>query len=181
MRATIDELDRASREAFLSTFQELRAEFEGLFTRLFQGGEATLALTDETDPLTAGVEVFVAPPGKKVRTMTLLSGGEKALTAIAMVFSAFRLKPSPFCVLDEVDAPLDDANIERFVDLLRELSSDTQFLVVTHNRNTMECGNALVGVTMEEPGCSRLVGVSLPSGKTKSSASPEDDENLRLF
>ena len=180
MRATIDELDRASREAFLSTFQDLRAQFEGLFTRLFQGGEATLALTDETDPLTAGVEVFVAPPGKKVKSMTLLSGGEKALTAIAMVFSAFRLKPSPFCVLDEVDAPLDDANIERFVDLLRELSAETQFLVVTHNRRTMECGNALVGVTMEEPGCSRLVGVSLPSGKNKSTSS-EDDGNLRLF
>lgn len=162
MKATIEELDRASREAFLATFQRLRGEFEVLFTRLFQGGEGTLVLSDDSDPLNAGVDVIVAPPGKKVRSMTLLSGGEKALTAIAMVFSAFRLKSSPFCVLDEVDAPLDDANVERFVDLIEEMSDTIQFLVVTHNRRTMECADALVGVTMDEPGVSRLVGVTMP-------------------
>ncbi|MCA9562839.1 MAG: chromosome segregation protein SMC [Myxococcales bacterium] len=181
MRATIDELDKASRDAFLTTFQDLRVEFERLFERLFRGGEATLALSDEGDPLNTGVEVFVRPPGKRVKSMSLLSGGEKAMTAVAFVFAAFRLKPSPFCILDEVDAPLDDANVERFVELIQELSRDTQFIVVSHNRRTMECAHSLVGVTMEEPGVSRLVGVEVPKRRDEPPRLVDEGESYPLF
>ncbi|MBN1947223.1 MAG: chromosome segregation protein SMC [Bradymonadales bacterium] len=180
LRATIDELDRTSRTEFLSTFEALRVRFEQLFLRLFQGGEATLALTPSEDPLEAGVEVFVRPPGKRVRCMSLLSGGEKALSAVALVFAAFQLKPSPFCVLDEVDAPLDDMNVERFLDLLDELSAQTQFLVITHNRRTMEAADALVGVTMQEPGCSKLVGVNIPCRREKRTQKVDSASNGRL-
>lgn len=161
--ATISELDRASKTSFTKTFESLNKEFQALFARLFKGGEAELSLTDDIDPLEAGVEVMVRPPGKRVRCMSLLSGGEKALTAIALVFAAFRLNPSPFCVLDEVDAPLDEHNVAEYIELIRELSQDTQFLVITHNRRTMEGADKLVGVTMEEPGISRLVTVNAPS------------------
>ena len=162
----------------MDTFERLQGEFAGLFERLFGGGEAKLVLSDESDPLTAGVEVFVRPPGKKIRAMSLLSGGEKALTAIALVFAAFRMKPSPFCVLDEVDAPLDDANVERFVSLIRELSQETQFLVLTHNRTTMEAADRLVGVTMEDAGCSHLVTVGIPGLYLESSATPHPEPSL---
>jgi chromosome segregation protein len=176
MRAAIDRLDSASRVEFLNTFQDLRDHFERLFKRLFRGGEATLVLSDETDPLSAGVEVFVRPPGKKIRSMTLLSGGEKALTAIAMVFAAFTMKPSPFCILDEVDAPLDDANVDRFVAMIQELAAETQFLVVTHNRSSMEGADMLVGVTMDEPGCSKLVSVGLPGRGRRGEERPEPSQ-----
>jgi len=163
MRLTIDELDSVSRVEFHRTFAALRTEFESLFKHLFRGGEATLELDDEGDPLGAGVDVIVRPPGKKVRSMSLLSGGEKALTAVALVFAAFRLKPSPFCILDEVDAPLDSSNVDRFSELLDEMGDDTQFIVITHNRRTMEGAHKLVGVTMDEPGCSKLMAVNIPA------------------
>ncbi len=129
-----------------------------LFTRLFAGGHAFLELTTD-DPLEAGVAIMARPPGKRISNIHLLSGGEKALTAIALVFTLFQLNPAPFCMLDEVDAPLDEANVERYSLLVREMSDTVQFVVITHNKGTMESLDQLVGVTMQEPGVSRLVSV----------------------
>ena len=131
-----------------------------IFPRLFGGGHAYLSL-DGDDVLNAGVSVMARPPGKRISHIQLLSGGEKALTAVAMVFSIFELNPAPFCLLDEIDAPLDDANIGRFVDMLRGLQERTQFVLVTHNRKTMEIADRLYGVTMEEPGVSKLISVDM--------------------
>ncbi|HMK65108.1 MAG TPA: AAA family ATPase, partial [Thermodesulfobacteriota bacterium] len=128
---------------------------------LFQGGTARLSLTDENDPLESGVEIIVHPPGKKVTNMTLLSGGEKALTALALLFSTYMVKPSPFCLLDEIDAFLDDANVERFKSLVQSIVQDSQIILITHNRRIMEMADTLYGVTMEQPGVSKLVSVNL--------------------
>jgi len=128
---------------------------------LFRGGRAELRLSDEEDLLETGIDIIAQPPGKKLQNVTLLSGGEKALTAVALVFSIFMIKPSPFCLLDEVDAPLDDANIGRFNDIVREMSAISQFIIITHNRRTMEIADPLYGVTMEEPGVSKLVSVQV--------------------
>jgi len=138
--------------------------FKELFARLFEGGRAELRLVEAEeggDPLDTGVELMAQPRGKRLQAVTLLSGGERALTGLALLFAIFYYRPSPFCVLDEVDAPLDDANIHRFLRVLRELTSQTQFLVITHNRKTMEAADILYGVTMEEPGLSKLVSVNL--------------------
>jgi chromosome segregation protein len=126
---------------------------------LFGGGDAYLELTDESDLLETGVDIIAKPPGKKRQNMTLLSGGEKALTALALVFAVFEIKPSPFCLLDEVDAPLDDANNVRFGRHVKLLTAHSQFIIITHNKKTMEIGDALFGVTMEEPGISKIVSV----------------------
>jgi len=122
---------------------------------------STLALLDENDPLESGIDIVASPPGKRLQNVQLLSGGEKALTAIALMFAIFRFKPSPFCLLDEIDAPLDDANVHRFVEMLRGMLDRTQFILITHNRQTMEIANRLYGVTMEEPGVSKLISVQL--------------------
>ena len=131
-----------------------------MFPKVFGGGEAWLELTD-TDPLEAGVSLMARPPGKKNSTIHLLSGGEKALTAVALVFAIFQLNPAPFCMLDEVDAPLDDANVGRYANLLQEMSDQVQFIFVTHNKIAMEKAEHLMGVTMHEPGVSRLVSVDV--------------------
>jgi len=128
---------------------------------LFGGGLAGLTLLDENDVLETGIEVVAQPPGKRLQNVMLLSGGEKALTAIALMFAIFRYKPSPFCVLDEIDAPLDDANIGRFVEMLQGMQDHTQFILITHNRKTMEIADRLYGVTMEEPGVSKLISLEL--------------------
>jgi len=169
--ASIKDLERALRgmtrtaqERFLQAFQEINGQFGRLFERLFEGGRAELRLVEAEqggDPLDTGVELMAQPRGKRLQSATLLSGGERALTGLALLFAIFYFRPSPFCVLDEVDAPLDDANIHRFLRVLRELTSQTQFLVITHNRNTMEAADVLYGVTMEEPGLSKLVSVNL--------------------
>jgi chromosome segregation protein len=161
LRATIREINQASSERFLQTFTEVNRHFGEVFTQLFRGGEAEMRLMDEEDVLECGIEIVARPPGKRLQNLMLLSGGEKALTAIALLFGLFRTKPSPFCILDEVDAPLDDLNTRRFVELLREMSSETQFLVITHNKITMEVASTLYGVTMEEKGVSKLVAVQI--------------------
>ena len=157
----IKRIDKTTRERFEDAFDAVNKHFQVTFETLFGGGRAGLVLLDETDPLESGVDIIAQPPGKRLQSIQLLSGGEKALTAMALMFAIFRYKPSPFCLLDEIDAPLDDANIGRFVDMLRGLQARTQFVLVTHNRKTMEIADRLYGVTMEEPGVSKLISVNM--------------------
>ena len=159
LQDSIRKINATSAERFSHAFHEINANFTGTFTRLFRGGTAEMRLLDENDPLESGVEIIAQPPGKRNQSILLLSGGEKALTAIALLMAIFRYRPSPFCILDEVDAPLDEANIDRFTNLLREMTDDTQFIAITHNKRTMETADAMYGVTMEEPGCSKVVSV----------------------
>jgi chromosome segregation protein len=157
-------MTRTAQERFLQAFQEINGRFAEIFERLFEGGRAELRLVEAEeggDPLDTGVDLMAQPRGKRLQSATLLSGGERALTGLALLFAIFYFRPSPFCILDEVDAPLDDANIHRFLRVLRELTTQTQFLVITHNRATMEAADVLYGVTMEEPGLSKLVSVNL--------------------
>jgi chromosome segregation protein len=161
LERTIQRLNRASRTKFAETFVAVNAKFQEVFPQLFRGGEARLVLTDEHNPLESGVEIVVRPPGKKLETTTLLSGGEKALVAVSLIFSLFLINPTPFCFLDEVDAPLDDANIGRFTTLLTDMSRRSQFIVITHNKRTMQAADVLYGVTMEEPGASKLISVAM--------------------
>jgi len=161
LKRTIREINQTSGERFAATFAEVNVNFGRVFQRLFRGGEAEMRLMDEDDVLESGIEIVARPPGKRLQNIMLMSGGEKALTAIALLFALFQTKPSPFCILDEVDAPLDDVNTLRFAELLREMSADTQFIVITHNKLTMESAGTLYGVTMEEKGVSKLVSVEL--------------------
>jgi len=157
----IKRIDETTRSRFVEAFAAINTNFQHTFSTLFGGGRAGLTLLDENDPLESGIEIIAQPPGKRLQSVQLLSGGEKALTAIALMFGMFKFKPSPFCVLDEIDAPLDDANIGRFVEMLRGMQQHTQFIVITHNRKTMEIADRLYGVTMEEPGVSKLISVQL--------------------
>uniref|UniRef100_A0A831U3B6 Chromosome partition protein Smc n=1 Tax=Geobacter metallireducens TaxID=28232 RepID=A0A831U3B6_GEOME len=161
LQQAIQRINRTTRKRFLETFNLVNEKFQEVFPRLFCGGRAELKLTNEEDLLETGIDIIVQPPGKKLQNVTLLSGGEKALTAVALIFSIFLIKPSPFCLLDEVDAPLDDANIGRFNDMVREMSEISQFIIITHNKATMAVADTLYGVTMEEPGVSKIVSVKL--------------------
>ena len=157
----IRRIDETSTARFAEAFAAIQQNFQVTFSTLFGGGRAGLTLLDENDPLESGIDIVASPPGKRLQSVQLLSGGEKALTAIALMFAIFRYKPSPFCLLDEIDAPLDDANVGRFVEMLRGMLDRTQFILITHNRQTMEIANRLYGVTMEEPGVSKLISVQL--------------------
>jgi chromosome segregation protein len=157
----IKKIDQTTRQRFREAFDAINLNFQQMFGTLFGGGRAGLTLIDEEDILESGIEIIAQPPGKRLQNVQLLSGGEKALTAISLMFGIFKYKPSPFCLLDEIDAPLDDANTGRFLDMLRELQAQTQFILITHNRKTMEIADRLYGVTMEEPGVSKLISVRL--------------------
>lgn len=157
----IKEYDRECVKRFKETFDRAGEEFSNIFTRLFEGGEARLELSEPDNLLDSGVDVTARPPGKKLRNLALLSGGEKAITAVAFLFAILKIKASPFVIMDELDAPLDDANIERVVELIKEFSKTTQFILVTHNKKTMEAAKALYGITMEEKGVSKIISVSL--------------------
>jgi chromosome segregation protein len=157
----IKKINRTSRKRFAATFEAVNEKFKEMFKILFNGGRAEMVLTDEANLLETGVEIIVQPPGKKLQNVNLLSGGEKALTAVALIFSLFFINPSPFCLMDEVDAPLDDANIGRFNKMIKEMASQYQIILVTHNKRTMEMADTLYGVTMEEPGISKLISVRL--------------------
>jgi chromosome segregation protein len=157
----IRKIDKTTRERFREAFAVINRNFEGTFTTLFGGGSAGLVLLDELDQLESGIDIIAQPPGKRLQNVQLLSGGEKALTAMALMFAIFKFRPSPFCLLDEIDAPLDDANIGRFVEMLQGMQEQTQFILITHNRKTMEIADRLYGVTMEEPGVSKLISVQL--------------------
>ena len=158
---TVLQLSELARKRFLETFKIVQANFARLIPRVFGGGFGSLQLENIEDPFEGGIEVSVRPPGKKPKSIELLSGGERALCAIAMIFSMFLHKPSPLCVLDEVDAPLDEANLKRYLVMVREMSSVTQFLMISHNKESMAAADRLVGVTQEQPGASQVVTVSL--------------------
>jgi len=160
LQNAIRKIDKETRTRFKETFEKINTGLQELFPKVFGGGHAYLNMVGE-DLLDTGVEIMARPPGKRNSTIHLLSGGEKAMTAIALVFSIFRLNPSPFCMLDEVDAPLDDANVGRYINLVSEMSEMVQFIFITHNRITMESAKQLLGVTMNEPGVSRLVAVDI--------------------
>jgi len=163
LRFAIGRLNGEARTRLKAAFEKVSAQFAILFATLFEGGEATLKLTDSDDPLAAGLEIYASPPGKKLTTLSLMSGGEQALTATALIFAVFLANPAPLCVLDEVDAPLDDANVDRFCRMLGEMRkrTETRFLVITHNPVTMARMDRLFGVTMAEAGVSQLVSVDL--------------------
>ncbi len=161
LNRVIQKINRATRKRFQETFVAVDQKFQELFPKLFQGGRAKLVLTDEENILETGLEIIAQPPGKKLQSISLLSGGERALTAVCLIFSIFLIKPSPFCILDEVDAPLDDANIDRFNDLVRSMVDRSQFILITHSKRTMELADVLYGITMQEPGVSKTVSVKL--------------------
>ncbi len=160
----IQEIDQVSRQKFGEAFEAINANFRGIFQTLFGGGTGEMRLTDQENLADSGIEIVCSPPGKRLQNVLLLSGGEKALAAVALLMAIFRYQPSPFCVMDEVDAPLDEANITRLTRLLQEMSAQTQFVVITHSKRTMEAAQALYGVTMQEPGVSRLVSVKFHAG-----------------
>jgi chromosome segregation protein len=155
----IEEIDAVTQKQFGEAFAAINANFTETFRRLFGGGQGMLRLTEAEDPSEAGIEIVAQPPGKRLQNVLLLSGGEKAMTALALLVAIFRFKPSPFCVLDEVDAPLDEANIGRYTQMIQEMSRQTQFILITHSKRTMNIAPVLYGVTMEEPGVSKIVSV----------------------
>jgi chromosome segregation protein len=157
----IRKIDKTTRERFAEAFESINRHFETTFTTLFGGGRAGLVQIEQEHDQDSGIDIIAQPPGKRLQNVQLLSGGEKALTAMALMFAIFKHRPSPFCLLDEIDAPLDDANIGRFVEMLMGMQAHTQFILITHNRKTMEIANRLYGVTMEEPGVSKLISLQL--------------------
>jgi len=190
LEEVVARIDKQSREMFTETFEKVRANFQKLFPDLFGGGRADLILTEEEDVLEAGVEIVASPPGKKLHRIGLLSGGEQTMTAVALLFSLYQVKPSPFCVLDELDAPLDDANIERYVHKLKEFLVHSQFIVITHSKRTIAAADVLYGVTMQERGVSRIVSVKFspshavsrdnPNPELTSSVGKNDNEEVFL-
>ena len=157
--AAIKEIDQVSREQFREAFTAINANFQESFKTLFGGGHGEMKLLDEQDELESGIEIIAQPPGKRLQNVLLLSGGEKALTAIALLLAIFKFQPSPFCVLDEVDAPLDEINTGRYAEMIKSMSAGTQFLLITHSKRTMEAADTLYGVTMQEAGVSKIVSV----------------------
>ena len=167
LRSAIRKINKTSLERYVEAFRLINEKFQQVFPKLFNGGSCSLVMTDERDPLESGIEILAQPPGKKLQSVSLLSGGEKALTATALIFGIFLIKPTPFCLLDEVDAPLDEANVGRYNDLLQEMSSISQFIVITHNKRTMELPDRLYGVTMEVPGISKIVPVDITTSNER--------------
>ena len=161
LQKAISQINRTTRRLFKETFELVNNKFKEVFPRMFVGGQAELRLTDEDNLLETGVDIVAQPPGKRLQNVNLLSGGEKAFTAVALIFSLFLIKPTPFCVLDEVDAPLDDANIDRFAEIVREMTAQSQFIIITHSKRTMSIVDTMYGVTMQEPGISKLVSVRI--------------------
>ena len=155
----INRINVQTKEMFMQTFLQIRENFRNLFVEIFGGGKADLILTDENDVLESGIDIVARPPGKQLQTISLLSGGEQTMTAVALLFSIYQVKPSPFCVLDELDAPLDESNINRFVRVLQRFIEHSQFIIITHNKRTIGMADVLYGVTMQEHGISKIVSV----------------------
>ncbi len=173
LHATISKINKTTKEMFINTFNVINEKFQQMFQMFFQGGTSRLVLTDENNVLESGIEIVAQPPGKRVSQLALLSGGEKALTAMSLLFATFLARPTPFCVLDEIDAPLDETNTERYIRTLREMMGFSQFIVITHNKRTMEGSDILYGVTMEEPGVSKLISVNLTKKEDSEEYQPE--------
>ena len=157
-------MNRESKRLFKETFDSVNERFQSLFPKMFRGGRAHLSLTNPDDMLETGLEIIAQPPGKKLGNIELMSGGEKALTAVSLIFAIFQFKPSPFCILDEVDAPLDEANVARYNEGIRAMTDHSQFILITHIKRTMQSVDVLYGVTMQEPGVSKLVSVRVNEG-----------------
>jgi chromosome segregation protein len=168
----IAQMNRESRRLFMETYEKVNARFQENFPKMFRGGRASLRLTDPEDMLETGIEILAQPPGKKLSSIELMSGGEKALTAVSLIFAIFQTKPSPFCILDEVDAPLDEANVGRYNDMIREMTHTSQFILITHIKKTMQLADVLYGVTMQEAGVSRLVSVKMNDEATRRVGEP---------
>jgi chromosome segregation protein len=164
----IQQMNRESRRLFQETFEAVNARFRDIFPRMFRGGRAELRMTNPEDLLETGIDIVAQPPGKKLSSIELMSGGEKALTAVSLIFAIFQTRPSPFCVLDEVDAPLDDANVTRYNEMVRSMTDQSQFILITHSKRTMQSADVLYGVTMGEPGVSRIVSVKINEARTQS-------------
>ena len=175
LHKAIQKINRTTRELFAETFAKAQTYFSEYYRLLFGGGSAELVLQDENDILESGIDIIARPPGKKLQNISLLSGGEKALTAVALLFALFKIKPSPFCVLDEIDAPLDESNVDRFCNVLKEFIAASQFIVITHNKRTMNLADAIYGVTMARTGISNIVSVkfSPASGSAASAVKAE--------
>lgn len=173
LHAVISEMDEEMTKRFHDSYQQIRSHFQTVFSELFGGGQADLVLTDPENLLLTGVEIIARPPGKKMQNLALLSGGERSLTAIALLFAILKVRPVPFCVLDEVEAALDEANVSRFAHFLKDFSEATQFIVITHRKGTMEEADVLYGITMQESGVSRLVSVKLEETKELLNAGPK--------
>jgi chromosome segregation protein len=177
LRRAISQMNRESRRLFKETFDSINERFKVLFPKLFSGGRAELHLTNPEDLLETGVEIVAQPPGKKLGNIELMSGGEKALTAVSLIFAIFQHKPSPFCILDEVDAPLDEANVTRYNELIREMTDRSQFILITHIKRTMQSVDVLYGVTMQEAGISRLVSVKVNESAQRRSTMPGSERD----
>jgi chromosome segregation protein len=177
----IEAIDADSRRLFSDTLEAVRGHFQDLFRKLFGGGTADIVLEDESDLLESGVEINARPPGKELRSISLLSGGEKTLTAVALLLAIFRSKPSPFCILDEVDSALDEANIARFTAVLREFLDQSQFIIITHSKKTMAAADVLYGITMQESGVSKRVAIRFEDwvvGDEPADSLPASDADL---
>ena len=161
----ITRINSTTQKLFAETFAQVRINFREMFGELFDGGRADLSLQDENDPLNCGIEITARPPGKQLQSISLLSGGERTMTAVALLFAIYMVRPSPFCILDEMDAPLDESNINRFIRVLERFVSQSQFIIITHNKRTIAKADVLYGVTMEERGVSKLVGMKLAAEK----------------
>jgi chromosome segregation protein len=179
----IARINSTTKKLFAETFAQVRANFKEMFAELFGGGRADLSLLDENDPLNCGIEISAKPPGKQLQSISLLSGGERAMTAVALLFAIYMVRPSPFCVLDEIDAPLDEGNINRFIRMLDRFVAQSQFVIITHNKRTIAKADVLYGVTMEERGVSKLVGMKLtaPSATEQTPPQREPASSQRQF
>ena len=181
LEKVLNEIENTSKELFLKTYKDISSNFQSMFTRLFGGGRAELSLQNEEEVLTTGIDIFAQPPGKKLTSMSLLSGGERSMTAVALLFATYKVKPSPFCILDEIDAALDDRNIGFFISVLEDFGKESQFIIITHNKHTVTAGDTMLGVTQEEAGVSKTISYKVKSIKGEPVILDENEKEVKDF